>query len=697
MRFWSYFAIGFTALANLAAQPARRLPALVSDTTTFDLATGEAVLKGNASLVQDGTSLHANEIRYNDKTRTASARGNVILQQLDRRLLADEVIYRFDDKSFDVKNLRAGLDPIYVSGTRVQGSGDVWTLEDATAHVRELGPWTPVARAKSLVLRADRSMEMVDGWLGLGSINLLPLPGFPIPVDEVFLRYLTLGAGYRKSLGAFVEVGTQLPIAPGVELGGDVGYFTSRGIMAGPSGRYARQGEDRSISGTFRSGFIHDSGDKQRDVLGQRIAEDRAFFHWEHRQRVSSSLSLVADVDYWSDSEVLRDFRPKEFYPVQQTDTFVQAEYVAPSFVLNGLTRLNLNRYFQVQERLPEVQFLLLPRSIGTRELGIFQRGAVSLVRLREDAVTTGPTLKSDRFNAHYSLSRPWPVKEWLTLTPVGGAQVTHYANTSGTSGDGTYTRTLEELGVDAEMRASATFDYKNPTWKIDGLRHLITPRLSYRYVPSAEKGRRQIPQIDRRAFSTYLQPLGLGDQRNVDELDEQNTLRFQIDNTLQTRDAHYGSRDLIHFNLALDAKLERAGSARTLSDLHTELNLTPAAWLRFDLYQRFSTYDGKLRELNTGLTVTNSDWWKLRLGTHYLESNIEEYVAEGDYRLNEVYELFARLHYDSRQARFVQQTYGVHHTLDNLWVLSYGFNFYEGRRREGSFGFVVEVEAARF
>jgi hypothetical protein len=68
--------------------------------------------------------------------------------------------------------------------------------------------------------------------------------------------------------------------------------------------------------------------------------------------------------------------------------------------------------------------------------------------------------------------------------------------------------------------------------------------------------------------------------------------------------------------------------------------------------------------------------------------------VAEGTVRFNEVYEAFARMHYDSRQARFVQQTYGIHHTLDNLWVLSYGFNFYEGRRREGSFGFVVEVDA---
>jgi hypothetical protein len=44
-----------------------------------------------------------------------------------------------------------------------------------------------------------------------------------------------------------------------------------------------------------------------------------------------------------------------------------------------------------------------------------------------------------------------------------------------------------------------------------------------------------------------------------------------------------------------------------------------------------------------------------------------------------------------------VQQTFGIRQTLDRLWVLGYGVNFYEGRKREGSFGFVVQIESARF
>jgi LPS-assembly protein len=697
VRFWFFLVFLVTPLVPLGAQTAGAGLSLDADSTTLDQVSGESVLQGNASLVHGETTLRAREIRFNFRTRIATARGNVILQMQDRRVLAEEITYRLTDKSLDVKNLRAGVSPVYVTGTQVRTTSGGWQMDGAKAFLHEPGPWSPVVQAQSLLLREDKTLELVKGRLGLGPYTLLPLPGVPIPMDEVFFRYLSVGAGYRKSLGAFFEVGMHLPIASGFEVGADVGYYSSRGIMAGPSGVYRRSTGDRSFTGAFSSGFIHDSGDKQRDLLGVAIPEDRALIHWEHRHQFSESLSVILDLDYWSDSEVVRDFRPKEFYPVQQTDTFIQAEYTGNNSVLTGLTRLNLNRYFQVQERLPELQFSLLPMLIGPQPLALYQRAHASVVRLREDAPLTGPTLRSDRINVYYALSRPYLPREWLSLKPVVGAQVTHYAKTATASDKGHYTRVLGEVGLDAELRTSATYEVRNPSWKIEGLRHLLTPRLGYRYLPSGSRGRVHLPQIDRRAFATYLQPLDLGDQRNVDEIDDQNTIRLQLDNLLQTRDTDYGSRNLVHFNLAVDLRLDRSPGERTLSDLHTELSLTPTRWMRFDVYQRYAPSAGKLRELNTGLTITNSEWWSLRLGTHYLERSIEEYVAEGTVRFNEVYEAFARMHYDSRQARFVQQTYGIHHTLDNLWVLSYGFNFYEGRRREGSFGFVVEVDAARF
>ncbi|HRI81990.1 MAG TPA: hypothetical protein PLF88_06110, partial [Opitutaceae bacterium] len=247
-------------------------------------------------------------------------------------------------------------------------------------------------------------------------------------------------------------------------------------------------------------------------------------------------------------------------------------------------------------------------------------------------------------------------------------------------------------------LRGSAVFDYKNEIWKIDGLRHLVTPRFSYRYVPNAERGRAFIPPIDRRTFMTYLPTLGLGDIRHVDDLGPMHTLRLGVDNTLQTRDAVYGSRDLLAFNLAADLRLDdRPAGERRLSSIHAGLNLTPAPWLEFELYQSFSTQQHTLQEFNTGLTLRDGDAWALRFSSHYLRGQIEEYVVSPRLRLNEAYETVARFHYDARQRRFNEQAFGLRQNLHNTWIIEYLATFYDGPRRESSFGLSLRVEVLGF
>ena len=202
MRFWFLLVLLATVLLPLGAQPAALGLSLDADSTTLDQVSGESVLQGNASLIHGETTLRAREIRFNFRTKIATARGNVILQMQDRRVLADEITYRLTDKSLDIKNLRAGVNPVYLSGSHVKTTSEGWQMEGAKAFLHEPGPWSPIVRAQSLLVREDKTLELDEGRLGLGRFTLLPLPGVPIPMDEVFFRYLSIGAGYRKSLGA---------------------------------------------------------------------------------------------------------------------------------------------------------------------------------------------------------------------------------------------------------------------------------------------------------------------------------------------------------------------------------------------------------------------------------------------------------------------------------------------------------------
>lgn len=672
------------------AQPAQL--EVTGERTVYDDTTKETLLTGNARLVNGDTTLTADAIRYNTFTGMATATGHFVLTSGRRRLVADEGTYNLSTREINVRHLRVGEFPVYVSGDNVTGTLDELVFTNATIFFRENADYTPSIKAQQLTYARGKIVRAKGLSLGLLGRHFISLPHFEQALDVDFVSYLSASLGYRGNLGAFTLLGLHLPLAPGVQIGADAGLYSSRGVMIGPSGSYDIGSAANPVRGFFRSGYISDSGDRKTDVLGRPVPRDRTYFTWEHRQRAGDHFTLDGQFNYWSDSEVLRDFRRKEFDRVQQPDSFLEAAYTGANFSLSAFARVHPNQYHRVQERLPEVRFDLLPSRLV---LGVYQRGSASAAVLESDAFGLDPALRTNRLDAYYGLERPFTPVPWFTFTPVAGGRVTHYTDALG--GNDTYTRTLGEVGFDARLLASGTFDVKSQVWEIDGLRHLVEPKLSYRYAPEAANGRAYIPPVDRRVFSTYLPPLSIGDSRTLDDLTALNTLRLSFNNTLQTRDRSYGSRNLASLNFAADYRFDDAPGRRHLSAVSTAIAVTPAPWLKWEVFHRFDPHALSQRELNTAVELVDQEWWSVRLATHFLKSNYEEYYLEYRQRLNEVYDVTALWRYDARRSRFNEQSYSVWQRLGQTWAVKYEVSWFNGPRRESSFAFNLEVELLKF
>jgi LPS-assembly protein len=676
-------------------------PRLSADVAGGDLKV--ATLRGNAEFRDTGILLTAEAIDFEYETRKATAMGRVVFTRGDTRLLADKLVYQAIDGSFTAENVRLGQYPYYAEGKSAVGTRDEILLEQARIAYGEPGPWQPTMTAERVLYAPGQRIQTDNAAAGVGNARFLPFPRLKQDLAAPLAASLSLAGGYRRSLGLIAEAGVHVPVSAALRVGGDLGVYTSRGVMIGPSGRYSSPGDAERLRGYFRSGFINDHGDKGVDLIGRPVPEERAYVEWQHTQKLGDNLELKAQLNWWKDSEVLRDFRPRAFFPVQQPDTFVETVYAAPNYFLSAFARFQPNSFHRVQERLPEVRFDLVPFALGN---GFYQRFQASAAVLREDPLPLPPgslalslpALGADRLDAYYAIERPFAPREWLAFTPIAGGRVTHYANIAGMPGARSYTRTLGEVGFEAALRSSGTFAYKNEQWKIDGLRHLFTPRLSYRYIPRGDRGVGRIPRIDREAlFSTYLQPLGLGDVRNLDDLRATNTLRVSLDNILQTRDRTQGTRDLLALNIANDFRFKRRRGERDVSETHIELSATPARWLQFDVYQSFAPQTFTLREFNSALTIRDGQLWSLRFTNNFLRHEIEDYLVDGRFRINESYEAITRLHYDARRRRFNEQAYGIAHNIGNQWLISYTVSLYSGRRRESSFGFNVQIDTVRF
>lgn len=666
---------------------------------------------GNPRLAYKDAVLYADSITYQRAQNVAVAQGNVILIRGAQRLVADELTYRLEDQTYTVGRFRVGQGELLAEGASAEGSAKELVVRDPVLTYGEPDPLSPALRARTITYvetedKKDSVLRIEGANVGLGATPLIPLPALSQTPNDPTFTDVSVKAGYGGNLGAELSISATAAFDDNLELGGDLGLFSKRGVLFGPIGSYdSIDADGLGARGVFRTGYIKDQGDADLDIRGDVIRDDRGYVEWQHHQIIAPSLTVSGQVYYWSDSYVTRDFRPGNFRNLQTPDTWLEAQKLGDNFVVSLFTRVRVNDYALFQERLPELRFDGLPVEVGG---GFYHRVNAGVAVLREDDPITGVTTRSDRADLYYGINRPFSPREWLTFTPVAGGRVTHYERTNPGDPRGNYTRVLGEVGFDSKLwQSSATWDYKNQRWGIDGLRHIVTPTVAYRFSPSADVGRGAIPAIDDDVFNTYLRPLGLADRREIDRLPALNTFRFGVDNTLQTRHKTHGSRDLVQLNVAIDqhADAEAAatqGTTRNASDLHTFIALTPAPWLRFDAYNRSTVQSGKLQELNTGVTIRDSDVWSFRIGTHYLENpvgdlQIQEYTAAYGLRLNEIYSLVARLRLNSRTGDLSEQSLTVAQRLSRFWTIYYEFAAYDGPRREDNVGVSVSLQTQGF
>ncbi len=696
------------------AAPARAAPPaeLTGESTSFDYASGDTIVRGHPQLRDGDLLLTADEIRLNAKTGRAVATGHVALTLHAERLLADRLIYLRNAGTFTAENIRAGKYPYYIQGRSAEGSRQEVAIHDATVTYREPAGWEPTIRAKTIIYAPGHYLRIGKARAGVGQTRPVPVVQFNQDLSRpAGVSYVTFDGGHRSPLGYYADVGLNLPVANGVSVGPDIGVYTSQGVMLGPIANYDLVvGGDDAMEGTLRSGYIYDVGNRGLDILGNDIPKDRAYVEWWHHQTIGEDLTIDADVNWWSDSDIIRDFRAKEFLRVQEPDNAIETAYTGTNYFFSLFTRFQPNSYFPTQQRLPELRFDLMPTALGD---GFYERFDASVAYLKEIPPVAGTTLAEHRLDSFYGLSRPFAYAGWLDFTPVAGARFTDYWGTTGASEPGGTARVLAEVGFDADLKSSATFNYENPLWKIDGLRHLLTPILSYRYIPDGDKAAVAIPPIDRSTFSTDLPILDLGDMRAIDQIQAVNVLRFGVNNTLQTRDPTYGSRDLVDFNVADDLRFQKtAGETRT-SDLHADLTVKPVRWLEVGVSDVFASTSFAQKELNTNVTLRDADLASLTVGVGYLTDSygtytlpgignypitgLDAYHVESRVRINEVYEAFARLDYDDRSHVFTNQYYGIRQRIANTWIVQYAVSVYGGPSREHGVGFNVNVEIVRF
>ncbi len=690
------------------------LPELSSnEPIEYDENSQEIILRGAAELSSEKALIKANEIRLNNENSNTCATGDVKINMNDLRLITETMQYNLSTEALSSGYFRAGKSPFYISGTNTSGTLNDLNIDNATVLLGEPDFLNPTLCASNLEVKNAHEENIPTKiiarniWFKIGNVPFFYWPYFSHSIQE-FPFQIASEYGKSKEYGPYIRNTIFFRTTPRLKIGALVDLYKDRGFLIGPAFKYISRVHCKQVYSDFQSGFIHDNGDRAQlgvDSLGRKTPRSRNFIEWYHQQNFTENFQITSQLRRWSDSNSLRDFRPKLFNNDNDPDSFAEAVYSGHNYYLTAFTRYSPNNFQNVPQRIPELNFQLLPtricgtpifQTINARVAHLHSNNHCRKDKHKEDRNNNGHQqhkedgnnnghehnckhhkhkhhhLTSDRIDIFYGLHAPFHFEDIMTFTPLIGGQIDEYFKKNTSRGD--FTRLRGQIGFDLQFNSYAQWNYVNPTWGINGLRHIFRPTVQYRYIPQHSIGKRPIPKIDRHVFTTNIRPLDLNYQRDIDTARTQNVIRFGLENLLQTRGPFYGSRDLAYFNLYQDYLLRARPHDHHWSHLYTEFGIFPAYWINFTLYNRIDVRRPKLSEFNTALVLTDARFWSLTYITSFLHKKSHSIDNRHQHGLNITYRLTPRTYisaealYDVKLHKITKGTFALDTQLTNAW-----------------------------
>ena len=259
----------------------------------------------------------------------------------------------------------------------------------------------------------------------------------------------------------------------------------------------------------------------------------------------------------------------------------------------------------------------------------------------------------------------------------------------------------IGQAGFDVEGLFTGSWSADAPNWGINGLRHSARPLFQYRVMPGADREVGVVPMTQRAVSVSVLEELDLADRLDAASTTDRQSMRFGIRNTLETRDAVNGSRELLRADLFTDWRQGPTDAETGRTDLLGSLSVSPASWLTFNSSVRMPNGGGAARESLQTIALNSGDFWRTSLSWVELRqaTSARQLVWDGRVRLNSVYSLVSGLNYDAQLDQATLLWAGLIQRVGNSWEVEYGVNKRMDPLNRGisSLGFHLRVRLFKF
>ena len=684
-------------------------PTIRFDKMTLEQASQTAVAEGNVVIQDKAATLRADRVRYNRQTKEAWAEGHVRLNQAAQEWVAPSMYYNFATHTLKADTARGFVDPVYLQVEKLQQVG--------TNHY--------VFARNSLTTcdygHPDYHLESTQGELWIGDRLVLhsatlrfgdtPVFWFPLIVWSLKgdTPPVAVTVGENTRWGYFLLSSFTWKLNKQVDLTVHADERTARGFGSGADLHYRLNDGGQ---GTLTGYYLNDA-DPNRDDHALGIDHNRYRAEWEHKQYLTNDVTVTVDLNKLSDYEVMNDYFRKEFNANREPDSVADVTKAGPDYTLSILTRPQFNDFFAEVERLPEAKLAVDRTRLGhtpffyegESSVGQYHNdpGATNVLGSSADTNFVGNAVRADTF---HQIVAPAMLGGWLSVVPRAGIRGTYYSRAPETAADTQdVTRVVYDVGAETSFKISREWDnVHSDWWQVDGLRHILQPFADYQWVPRPDRATNDLFQFDSVRDVTLLNgdslsvtrysPLEFPAYNTIDSITGEDTVRFGLRQTLQTR------RDGQAWNLVdltgwIDYEIEKSKGQADFSNFFGTMELRPWNWLALDTFTRYDIHDDVLREFNTEMRVVDADRWSVGVGTRYLkgDSNLVSFDVTCRVSRHWTARLYERV--DLEDGTWEEQDYSLRQETHD-WYITYGFRYLTQRteRDEMTVYFGVTLKA---
>jgi lipopolysaccharide assembly outer membrane protein LptD (OstA) len=635
---------------------------LQADQVSFSTVDNKAHAKGNVVVTNKDQQLFCDQLQLDRVVQEVVAEGNVYLDSPQEQVIAQGLTYNFNDGTGEFREARVYIDPYQIKGQKIDKiSENYMTMDNGYLTTCDLDePHYRMASRRMDIYQHDKAV-VHDMKIYLGKVPVMYLPYY---VQNLKNRpIVTFIPGEKKNFGMFLLTTARFQAGDHVKVTLHEDVREREGFGEGLDVHYNTPNFGSGLVSTYYTNENLIASNHLWDLYRNGVKRGQTNHHtlyrviWRHQWKIDKNTDLVLQYykihDYGilnngiPNNYFLKTYFPREYQENAQNsnlDTYLLLTRVMPHGTLTfDIDTSRENPQIRGVERFPQIQYVFNNQQIGKTGFYVKSTDTYSDLTYKSYSGDPNPPFneKTQRFDSNNDINHPFKIG-FISFNPHMGGEETYYSRTADIN-ESNIVRGMFRGSLDMSTKFYRFWDYHTnfAGLNINGLRHVITPTITYLYQARPTFPASRLNQFD----------------PAIDDLYRIHQFEFGLENKLQTkRDGQVVDllRFLINVNYGLKGttvgpQAQQTGLGATghrgFNPYDSRLDFYPTDWLAFHNDNEYDFHAGHWDSENFDGEI-HGKGWAFSLGNRYTRYEGDQVTSEFDYTINpkwkfKIYETF--------------------------------------------------------